>query len=111
MFLVLVYHESGNGIVASPALITNVPTKALETARQVEDLGYDMNGSKSAVVILRPHIEHVFLKEDFEIISKVPKGHPIVFERRRVGDGWVEIWIQEKFKGVLEGEPEEVQTA
>lgn len=67
-----------------------------------------MTKDDHGVIIMRMGEEHPYSQEENKLVgTKVPKGHPLIWMRRKHDGVWREEWIQPKFLRIFQGEKED----
>lgn len=103
IYIVAVLHDTDHGPQEAVVQVTASPYKAVETARKIEELGYQFSSDKTSVSVYSLEINKQYNKLSFRLPDdgKVPTYYPVVFRRYRERGEWCEEWFSEALKFLI----------
>jgi len=83
--------------------VTRNPREAVETARSVEDLGYEFCPNEGGASVYCLEVGKQYDKALFDLTdgSKRPINYPVVLRRYKTNTGWDEVWFNEMTKFIM----------
>ncbi len=110
MFVVVVTHSTGHGESSIPILVTKSISKAVKTARDIENFDYEFYSKETGVGVYRLEEGRSYRKKEFKWLFGKNPPPAVIFYRRILeihslcsGLLWEEEWFDDKSQVLVDG--------
>lgn len=103
IYVVAALHDTDHGVRETVIQATRNPYEAVETARDVERLGYQFFGEETGVRVYFLEIGQQYNKSLFDLSNRGKQSinYPILFRRYKLNGEWQEEWFNETMKFIM----------
>ena len=103
IYIVAALHNTDHGLAETVIQVSKSSYDAVETARRVEELGYQFYEDETGASVYRLEMDRQYNRFLFRLPQdgKVPADYPIVFRRYKKNGAWCEEWFSDTLKFIM----------